>query len=58
MEGSTLISTINDYTHLYTLPNNILEDANVYKRNHDDQLVIIKHFLIADIILDNSLCSL
>jgi hypothetical protein len=42
------LNSIDNYTQLYTLPNNVLEDANVYKRNHDDQLVIIKHFKISD----------
>jgi len=42
------LNTIDNYTQLYTLPNNVLEDADVYKRNYDDQLVIIKRIRIPD----------
>jgi hypothetical protein len=44
MEGRLL----DIYTHLYTLPNNVIEGADVYQRKNGGQLVLVKRIMIPD----------
>ena len=37
---------LDSYIHQYTLPNNFLGGADVYKQKKDEQLVIIKRIMI------------
>jgi hypothetical protein len=39
---------VDKYTHLYTLPNNVIEGADVYERKMDGQLVLVKRIMIPD----------
>ena len=36
------------YLHLYPLPNNVLENADVYERKIDGQLVLVKRIFMPE----------